>query len=131
MTIYTALTYSFPNLEPLCCSIFGSNCYFLTCIQISKRQVRWSGILISLRIFHSLLWFPQSEALVNETEDVFMELSFFFNDPMDVGNLISGSSAFSKSSSNICKFLVHVLLKPPWRILSIALLACEMSAIVW
>ena len=44
--------------------------------------------------------------------DVFMELSCYFNDPMDVGNLISGSSAFSKNSLNICKFTVHVLLKP-------------------
>ena len=44
--------------------------------------------------------------------DVFLELSCFFNDPTDVGNLISGSSAFSKSSLNIWKFLVHVLLKP-------------------
>ena len=44
--------------------------------------------------------------------DVFMELSFFFDEPADVGNLISGSSAFSKSSLNICKFLVHILLKP-------------------
>ena len=44
--------------------------------------------------------------------DVFLELSCFFDDPMDVGNLISGSSAFSKSSLNIWKFMVHVLLKP-------------------
>ena len=44
--------------------------------------------------------------------DVFLELSCFFNDPTDVGNLISGSSAFSKSSLNIWKFMVHVLLKP-------------------
>ena len=44
--------------------------------------------------------------------DVFLELFCFFNDPTDVGNLISGSSAFSKSSLNIWKFLVHVLLKP-------------------
>ena len=44
--------------------------------------------------------------------DVFLKLSCFFNDPTDVGNLISGSSAFSKSSLNIWKFLVHVLLKP-------------------
>ena len=51
-------------------------------------------------------------------------------DPLDVGNLISGSSAFYKSSLNICKFTVHVLLNPGWRILSITLLACEMSAIV-
>jgi len=51
--------------------------------------------------------------VVNEAEvEVFLEFSFFFYDPMDVGNLISGSSAFSKSSLNICKFSVHVLLKP-------------------
>ena len=50
--------------------------------------------------------------IVNEAEvDVFLELSCFFHDPVDVGNLISGSSAFSKSSLNIWKFTVHVLLK--------------------
>ena len=51
--------------------------------------------------------------IVNKAEvDIFLELSCFFDDPMDVGNLISGSSAFSKSSLNIWKFTVHVLLKP-------------------
>ena len=51
--------------------------------------------------------------IVNKAEiDVSLELSCFVNDPVDVGNLISGSSAFSKSSLNICKFTVHVLLKP-------------------
>ena len=51
--------------------------------------------------------------IVNKAEvDVFLELSCFFDDPMDVGNLISGSSAFSKSSLNIWKFTVHLLLKP-------------------
>ena len=51
--------------------------------------------------------------IVNKAEiDVFLEISCFFHDPMDVGNLISGSSAFSKSSLNIWKFTVHVLLKP-------------------
>ena len=51
--------------------------------------------------------------IVNKVEvDVFLELSCFFDDPTDVGNLISGSSAFSKSSLNIWKFMVHVLLKP-------------------
>ena len=51
--------------------------------------------------------------IANKAEiDVFLELSCFFNDPMDVGNLMSGSSAFSKSSLNIWKFTVHVLLKP-------------------
>ena len=69
--------------------------------------------------------------VVNKAEvDVFVELSCFLDDPADVGNLISGSSAFSKSSLNIWKFTVHVLLKLTWRILSITLLACEMSAIV-
>ena len=68
--------------------------------------------------------------IVNETEvDDFLELPCFFYDPMDVGNLISGSSAFSKSSLNIWKFLVHVLLKPSLE-LSITLLVCEMNAIV-
>ena len=51
--------------------------------------------------------------IVNKAEtDVFLELSRFFDDPADVGNLISGYSAFSKSSLNIWKFTVHVLLKP-------------------
>ena len=51
--------------------------------------------------------------IVNKAEvDVFQELSCLFNDPTDAGNLISGSSAFSKSSLNIWKFTVHVLLKP-------------------
>ena len=70
--------------------------------------------------------------IVNKAEiDVFLELSGFFDDPSDVGNLISGSSAFSKTSLNIRKFTVHVLLKPGLeRILIITLLACEMNAIV-
>ena len=63
--------------------------------------------------------------------DVFLELSCFFHDPVDVGNLISGSSAFSKTNLNIREFTVHVLLKPGLENLSITLLACEMSAIVW
>ena len=71
--------------------------------------------------------------LVNKSKiDVFLELFCFFYDSMDVGNLISGSysSAFSKSSLNIWKFTVHVLLKPGLENLSITLLVCEMSAIV-
>ena len=61
--------------------------------------------------------------------DVFLELSCFFDDPADVGNLISGSSAFSKSSLSIWKFTVHILLKPGLENLSITLLECEMSEI--
>ena len=61
----------------------------------------------------------------------FLELSCCFDNPTDVGNLISGSSAFSKSSLNIWKFTVHVLLKPSLENFEHSLLACEMSAIVW
>ena len=68
--------------------------------------------------------------IVNKAEiDVFLEFSCFFGDPMYVGNLISGSSAYSKSSLNIWRFMVHILLKPGLEILSITLLAGEMSAI--
>ena len=69
--------------------------------------------------------------IVNKAEiDVFLELSCFFDDPVDVGNLISGSSAFSKTSLNIWKFTVHILLKLCLENLSITLLTCEMSAIM-
>ena len=69
--------------------------------------------------------------IINKAEvDVFLELFCFFDDPSDVGNLISGSSAISKSSLNIWKFTVHILLKPGLENLSIILLACDMSAIV-
>ena len=79
-----------------------------------KRQVRWSGIPISLRIVHSLLW-STSQKLWHSQQSrnrCFLELSCFFHDPADVDNLISGSSAFSKTSLNILKFRDHVLLKP-------------------
>ena len=69
--------------------------------------------------------------IVNKAEiDVFLKLSCFFHDPVDVGNLISGSSAFSKTSLNIWKFTFYILLKPGWRLLSTTLLACEISAVV-
>ena len=78
-----------------------------------RRQVRWSGILISWRLFHSLLWSTQSNALSQTMKHmIFLEFSCFFYNPVDAGNLICGSSAFSKSSLNIWKFSVHVLLKP-------------------
>ena len=69
--------------------------------------------------------------IVNKAEiDIFLELSCFFDDPVDVGNLISGSSAFSKTSLNIWKFMVHVLLKSGLENFEHYLLVCEMSAIV-
>ena len=71
-------------------------------------------------------------AIVNKAEiDVFLELSCIFDDLADVGNLISGSSAFSKSSLTIWKFLAHVLLNPSLKDFEYYLLACEISAIVW
>ena len=73
----------------------------------------------------------RGSCIVYEAEvDVFLEFPCFPYDPMNIGDLISGSSAFSKLSLYIEKFLVHVLLKPGWRILSITLLECIMSAIV-
>ena len=74
-----------------------------------RRQVRWSSLPISWRIFHSLLWSTVKYFnIFNETEvDIFLELSCFFCDPTDVGNLTSASSTFSKSSLNTWKFLVH------------------------
>ena len=70
-----------------------------------RRQVWWSDIPISWRIVHNLLWSTQGFGIFNKAEiDVFLELSCFFDDPVDVGNLISGSSAFSKTSLNIWNF---------------------------
>ena len=70
-------------------------------------------------------------AIVNKAAaDVFLELSCFFLDPADVGNLTSGSSAFSKSSLNIWKFMVHILLRPGLENFEPYSLACEMSVIV-
>ena len=73
-----------------------------------------SGIPISKNFPHFVVIHTvKGFGIVNKAEiDVFLELSCFFNDPVDVGNLISGSSAFSKSSLNMWKFMVHVLLKP-------------------
>ena len=112
MTIYSldVLLYLFGTS-----SMSSSNCCFLICIQISQEagQVVWYSHLFKnfpqFVVMHTVTGFGR----VNKAEvDVFLELSCFFHDPVDVGNLISGSSAFSKSSLNIWKFTVHVLLKP-------------------
>ena len=69
--------------------------------------------------------------IVNKTEiNLFLELSCFFDDPVDVGNLISGSSAFSKPRLNIWRFMVRILLKPGLENFQHYFLACEMSAIM-
>ena len=114
MTIYS-IDVLLSHFEPVCCFMSSSNCCFLTCIQISQEadQVVWYSHLFKnfaqFVVIHTVTRFR----IVNRAEaDVFLELSCFFDDPTDVGNLISGSSAFYKSSLNIWKFTVHVLLKP-------------------
>ena len=101
--------YSFPNLERAHCSLSGSNCCSLTSIQISQeaRQVVWYSHLFQnfpqFVVIHKVKGF----GIVNKAEvNIFLKFSSFFNDSMDVGNLISGSSTFSKSSLNIWKFTV-------------------------
>ena len=78
-----------------------------------RRQVRWSGIP-SLEEFSTVFCDPHKGfGIVNKVElDVFLGLSCFFNDPVDIGNLMSGFSAFPKFFLNIWKLMVHVLLKP-------------------
>ena len=112
------------NIQPLCTPFPILNQSVVTCSVLTvasylayrflRRQVRWSGISISLRIFYSFLWsIVKGFNLVNGAEiDVFLEFPCFLYDPMDVGNLVSGSSAFSKTSLYIWKFLVYMLLKP-------------------
>ena len=79
-----------------------------------KRRVKWSGIPLSFRIFQFIVIHTvEGFGIVNRAEiDIFLEISCFFDDSADVGNLISGSSAFSETSLNIWKFTVRVFLKP-------------------
>ena len=107
--------YSFSYLEPVCCSMSSYNCCFLTCIQVSQEsgQMVWYSHLFQnfpqFIVIHTVKGF----GIIRKAEiDVFLELSCFFDDPADVGNLISGSSAFSKTNLNIWKFTLHLLLKP-------------------
>ena len=129
--------YSFPNLEPVCFSMSCSNCCFLTWIQISQEagQVVWYSHIFKNFPHFVVIYTVKGFGVINKAEidvfllsmgshrvrhdsrdlaaaaDVFLEFSCFFSDPTDVGNLITGFSAFSKSSLNTWKFLVHVLLK--------------------
>ena len=107
--------YSFPNFEPVLCSMSSSNYCFLTCLQVYQEasKVIWHFYFFKsfpqIFVIHTVKGFH----VVNEAEeDHFLEFSCFFSDSVDVGNLISGSSAFSKSSLNIWKFMVHILLEP-------------------
>ena len=91
--------YSFSYLEPVCCSMSSSNWCFLTCIQVSQEagQVVWYSHLFQNFPQFIMIHIVKDFGIVNKAEiDVFLELSWFFDDPADVGSLISGSSAFWK-----------------------------------
>ena len=92
----------------------SSNCCFLTCIQVSQKadQMVWYSRLLKKFPQFDVIHTVKGFGIVSKAEvDISLELVFFFNDPMDVGNLIYVSSAFSKSSLNIWKVTGHVLLK--------------------
>ena len=106
--------YSFSNFEPVHCSMYSSNCCFLSCIQVSQQagNVVWYSRLFKHIPQFIVIHTVKDFSIVYETEvDILLELHCFFYDPAYVGNLMSGSSAFSKSSLYIWKFLVHLLLK--------------------
>ena len=125
--------YSFSNLGPVCCSLSSSNC-FLLYLQTDFSGGRSGGLTHLLKNFPQLLviYTVKVYGVINKAEvDVFLELSCFFNDPVDVGILISGSSAFSKSILNMREFLVHVLLKAGLENFQHYFQAFEMRAVVW
>ena len=106
--------HSFPNLEPVHCSMSGLP-VLLTCIWVSQEACKmvWYSHLFKNFPQFILIHTVRVFSAVNEAEvDIFLEFFCFFCDPTDVSNFISGSSTFSKSSLNIWKFLVHILLKP-------------------
>ena len=109
----------------------SSNCCFLIGIQISQEagQVVWYPHLLKNFPQFVMMHTVKGFSVDNEVEvDVFLEFSCFFDYPTDADNLISGSSAFSKSSLNIWKFSVHLLLKPSLKNFHISLLVCEVSS---
>ena len=102
-------------------------------MQISQEagQVVWYSHLLKNFLQFVVIHIVNGFCVVNKAEvDVFLEVSCFFDDPTDVGNLISGFSAFSESNLNIWKFTVHFLLKPGLENFEHTLLVCEMSAVV-
>ena len=107
--------YSCSYLEPVCCSISSSNCCLLTCIQVSQEagQIIWYSHLLQNFPQFIVIHIVKGFGIVNKAEiDVFLKLSCLFDDPADIDNLISVSSAFPKTSLNIWKFMAHILLKP-------------------
>ena len=106
--------YSFPNFEPVSCSMSSSNHCFLSCIQVCQEA---DNVVQYSHCIKNISWFVVSHtskgfSIVNETEvDIFTGMPCFFYDPAYVANLISGSSALFKFSLHIWKISVHVLLK--------------------
>ena len=97
------MMYSFANLEPVHCYMSGSSCCFLTCIQISQEagKVIWYPHLLKNFLQFIVIHTVKGFGVVNKAVvHIFLERFCFCYDPIDVGNLISGSSAFSKSSLN-------------------------------
>ena len=111
MTIYSL---DVPDLEPVCSSMFSSNCCFLTCKQVSQetdKMVWYSHLTKSFPQFVTIHT-VKSFSLVEETDRCFSEIPLLSLNPANVGNLISSSSSFSKASLDIWNFLVHLMLKP-------------------
>ena len=118
-------------MEPVSCSMTSSNCCFLSHIQVSQEtgKVVWYSYLF--KNFPVCYDPHKGLSIVNEAEvEVFWELPCSFYNPTNVGNLIFGSSAFSKSSLYIWKFSVHVLLKPGLDNFEHYFTTCEMCIIV-
>ena len=118
MTIYS-LDHFFPNMEPICCSSLVLTVGSWPAYRFLRMHVRWSAIPIYLRIFQFVVICTVKGFRIANDADVFLEFSCFFYDPSDVDSLISGSSAFSKSSLNIWKFWFTHCWSLTWRILSI------------
>ena len=136
--------YSFPNLEPVCYSMSSSNCCFLTCTQISQEsgKVVWNSHLLKNFPQFIVIHTVKNFCIVNKTEiDVFLELLILLRSNGSWQSDLWFLCLFSIQLENLkvhssCTdedwgiLIIHVLLKP-WRIVSITLRACEMSAIVW
>ena len=132
MTIYS-LDALFSYLDPVCCSMSSSNCCFLTYIQISQEagQVIWYSHLFpnfpQFVVIHKVKGF----GIVNKAEiDIFLELSCFFHDPADVGNLISGSLPFLKAACTSGSSRFTYCWSLAWRILSITSVWDECNCVV-
>ena len=136
---WTIQTHSFPNLEPVCCSMSSSNCCFLTCIQISQeaRKVVWYSHHLNNAPQFAVFYIVKGFGVIN-IADILLDSFCFFYDPEDVGNLSLVPLPFlNPDRTSRSSWLMYCWsswfmysCSLAWRILSITLSACEMSAIV-